>query len=97
MSISDQEIEHLKKLARLQMSDEETQSLKEDLNKTLGYFEDIRDLDTSSVDELARPVDSVNVFREDVIVAPLPHEDAIALAVESEDGFFKVPRTVDAE
>ncbi|MDZ7703604.1 MAG: Asp-tRNA(Asn)/Glu-tRNA(Gln) amidotransferase subunit GatC [Trueperaceae bacterium] len=97
MSISDQDIEHLKQLARLQMSDEETQALKEDLNKTLGYFEDIRDLDTSAVDELARPIDSVNVFREDVVVPPLPHSDVIALATESEDGFFKVPRTVDAE
>ncbi len=97
MSISDQEIEHLKTLARLQISDEETQALKEDLNKTLNYFEDIRDLDTSDVDELARPIDSVNVFRDDVVVPPLPHENAIALAVEAEGGFFKVPRTVDSE
>jgi aspartyl/glutamyl-tRNA(Asn/Gln) amidotransferase C subunit len=38
-----------------------------------------------------------NVFRDDVVKAGLSHGDAMKLAVETEQGFFKVPRTVDAD
>jgi len=97
MSISDKDMAHLKTLARLELSPEETQSLKDDLNKILESFEQIRHLDTDTVEELARPVATQNIFREDKIVPPLPRDVALALATEEEDGFFKVPRTVDAD
>ncbi len=95
MPISDKEMEHLKRLARLELSPEETQELKADLNRILDYFEELRALDTEGVPELARPVSSVNVFREDVLRPGLTHEEAMALAVETEEGFYKVPRTVE--
>ncbi len=94
--ISDQDMQHLLDLARMQLSDEETQSIKQDLNKTLQYFQQLNELDTDGVEEMARPIDMYNVFREDVQKATFSHEDAMGVAVESEDGYFKVPRTVDS-
>lgn len=96
MSISSDEMEHLKRLARLELSPAETESLKEDINKTLNYFESLNELDTAGVEELVRPVHSVNVFRADKVVPTLNHKDAMSVAVEHEDGYYKVPRTVDA-
>ena len=95
--ISDEEMTHLKTLARLEIDPEETQHLKEDLNRILGYFEQIRDLDTGGVDELVRPIPSQNVFREDVVRPSLTQKEALELAVEEEDDYFKVPRTVEAD
>jgi aspartyl-tRNA(Asn)/glutamyl-tRNA(Gln) amidotransferase subunit C len=95
MSISDKDMQHLKTLARLELSQEETETLKDDLNKMLGYFEQIKTLETDDVEELARPIDVYNVFREDKVKPSLPHETAMKLAVEQEEGYFKVPRTVD--
>ena len=95
MSITDADMAHLKTLARIDLSDEETHSLKNDLNNILEAFETLRALPTDGVEELARPVALHNVFREDEVRPSLSHETAINLAVESEDGFFKVPRTVD--
>lgn len=95
MSISSDEMEHLKRLARLELSPEETESLKADINKTLNYFESINELDTEGVEELVRPVHSVNVFRADKVVPTLSHDEAMSVAVEQEDGYYKVPRTVD--
>ena len=95
--ISDEEMTHLKTLARLEIDPEETQHLKEDLNKILGYFEQIRDLDTEGVEELVRPTPSQNVFREDEVLPSLSQEEALGLAVEEEAGYFKVPRTVEAD
>lgn len=96
MSISDQDMAHLKTLARMDLSDEETLSLKDDLNKILAAFDELSALNTESVEELARPLPMHNIFRDDTIVPPLPHEDVVELAVETEEGFFKVPRTVDS-
>ncbi len=93
--ISDNEMEHLKHLARLELSEEETQALKADLNKTLSYFEQIKELDTEGVEELVRPLEMSNVFREDEFQPSLSHEEATSIATESENGYYKVPRTVD--
>jgi aspartyl-tRNA(Asn)/glutamyl-tRNA(Gln) amidotransferase subunit C len=95
MSISDKDMEHLKTLARLELSAEETEALKHDLNALLGYFEQIKRLDTEGVEELARPVNVYNVFRDDTPQPSLPHEEVMKLANETEGGYFKVPRTVD--
>jgi aspartyl-tRNA(Asn)/glutamyl-tRNA(Gln) amidotransferase subunit C len=93
--ISDKDMAHLKTLARLELSPEETQHLKDDLNKILESFEQIKNLDTEGIEELARPIATANIFREDRIQAPLAREVALSLAVEQENDFFKVPRTVD--
>ncbi len=95
MSISDQDMKHLKTLARLELSPEESERLKDDLNSILSYFEQLQALDTEGVEELVRPVATENVFREDVVLPSLPQKTALALGVETEEGFFKVPRTVD--
>jgi aspartyl-tRNA(Asn)/glutamyl-tRNA(Gln) amidotransferase subunit C len=96
MSISDKDMQHLKTLARLELSPDETEALKHDLNAMLGYFDQIKNLETDGVEELARPIDVYNVFREDVVQPSLPHDTAMNLAVEQEGGYFKVPRTVDS-
>jgi aspartyl-tRNA(Asn)/glutamyl-tRNA(Gln) amidotransferase subunit C len=97
MQISDKDMAHLKHLARLELSDEETEHLKNDLNSILGYFEQLAELDTDDVEPLARPIDLHSVYRNDTLGSPLPQETALALATEQEDGFFKVPRTVDTD
>jgi aspartyl-tRNA(Asn)/glutamyl-tRNA(Gln) amidotransferase subunit C len=93
--LTDAEMAHLKTLARLNLSDEETEALKGDLNRILDYFGLLSQLDTDGVEELARPVDVSNVFRDDVVRPGLEPDTVMALAVESENGFFKVPRTVE--
>jgi aspartyl-tRNA(Asn)/glutamyl-tRNA(Gln) amidotransferase subunit C len=93
--LTDAEMEHLKTLARMKLTDAETDTLRDDLNQLLGYFELLSELDTEGVEELARPVALHNVFRDDVVVRGLEPQIAQGLAVEGEDGFFKVPRTVD--
>ena len=94
--LSDAEMAHLKTLARLELSDEETQRLKGDLNSLLTYFESLSGLDTEHVEELARPLELRNVFREDTVHRGLEQKEAEGVAVEAEHGFFKVPRTVES-
>ncbi|HEX7022461.1 MAG TPA: Asp-tRNA(Asn)/Glu-tRNA(Gln) amidotransferase subunit GatC [Trueperaceae bacterium] len=95
MSISDEELAHLANLARLELSPGEALTIRSDLNSLLGYFEQLRNLDTDGVEELTRPVATRNVFRDDEARPGLAPEEVLALAVDTEDGFVKVPRTVD--
>ena len=94
-AITDAEMEHLKKLARLEMNPEETEQAKADINKVFAYFEKLQALDTEGLPEMPRPVALVNVFREDEPTPGFSQAEALKVAVQTEDGFFKVPRTVE--
>lgn len=86
---------HLKTLARLELDEAETETLKGDLNTILAYFGELQELDTEGVDELVRPVFSENVFRDDQVESGLDREAVAGLAAEMEEAFFKVPRTLE--
>lgn len=91
------QIDHLAALARLELTPDERQAMREDLSRVLGYFEQLGAAPTEGVSEMQRPVDLVNVLRDDVpgeVFAPSVIE---ALAPETQDGFIRVPRTVEAE
>jgi aspartyl-tRNA(Asn)/glutamyl-tRNA(Gln) amidotransferase subunit C len=97
MSLRDDELQHLAELARLNLDDAEREALREDIGKLLDYVRTLQSLDTAGVEELLRPVELANVFRDDEIRPGLTQAEALALATEAEDGFFKVPRTVELE
>ena len=94
-AISDAEMQHLKKLARLEMGDAETERAKTEINKILGSFDQLQKLDLEGLPEMPRPVALVNVLREDIAETAMPQAEALALGVEVNDGFFQVPRTVE--
>jgi len=66
MSISRDEIKHIAKLARIELSDTELGKFQADLNKVLGYVEILKTVDTTGVAPLATVTGLENVFREDV-------------------------------
>lgn len=94
-TITDAEMQHLKKLARLEMSDAETKRAKTEINKILGSFDQLQKLNLESVPEMPRPVALVNVLREDVAEVAMSQAEALAVGIEVNDGFFQVPRTVE--
>jgi len=89
------EVQHLATLSRLELTDAETAAMQADLNRMLGYFEKLQELDTEGVSEMQRPISLVNVLREDTPGELFTQAQVMALAPESQDGFIRVPRTVD--
>jgi aspartyl-tRNA(Asn)/glutamyl-tRNA(Gln) amidotransferase subunit C len=94
-TITDAEIAHLKKLARLEMDDAETALAKRDINKILESFEALQKLDLDGLPEMPRPVPLTNVMRDDQVQPGFTQAEAMSVAVDAEDGFFKVPRIVE--
>lgn len=91
------QIEHLAALARLELTSEERQTMQEDLTRVLGYFEQLSDVPTQGVEPMQRPVTLVNVLRDDVPGETFAPSVVSALAPETEGGFIRVPRTVEAD
>lgn len=91
------QMDHLARLARLHLTPEERDTMAGDLNSVLGYFRQLEAVDTTGVQEMQRPVDLVNVLRDDVPGETFSQATALALAPETQDGFIRVPRTVEVE
>ncbi|OLV19789.1 Asp-tRNA(Asn)/Glu-tRNA(Gln) amidotransferase subunit GatC [Deinococcus marmoris] len=91
------QMDHLASLARLELTPDEREAMTQDLVRVLGYFEQLREVNTDGVEEMQRPVNLVNVLRDDVPGQAFPASVIEALAPEMQDGFIRVPRTVEAD
>jgi aspartyl-tRNA(Asn)/glutamyl-tRNA(Gln) amidotransferase subunit C len=91
MAISREQVEHVARLARLALSEEELERFGEQLSAILDAVGKVAELDLSDVEPTAHPLDLVNVFGEDEPRPSLPLEHVLANAPDPEGGFFGVP------
>ena len=98
MAISREEVEHVARLARLELTEDEVERFGGQLSAVLERAQRIQALDLDDVPPTAHPVDLSNVWRDDVVV---PFEDVAAILANApliEDGRFRVPQILeDAE
>ena len=93
--ISDETIEYVGILAKLELSDEEKEQAKKDIGRMLDYIDKLNELDTSGVEPLSHVFPVNNVFREDVVTNTDTRQAILANAPAQKDGSFKVPKTVE--
>lgn len=79
-------------LARIDLSDEELAQYGRQLGVILEHAERVQALPTEGVEPMSHPLPTTNAFRPDVVVLSLTNEEALAMAPEAEDGYFRVPR-----
>jgi aspartyl-tRNA(Asn)/glutamyl-tRNA(Gln) amidotransferase subunit C len=91
MAISRDEVLHVARLARLDLSDDEVDRFGEQLNSILEAVGKVAELDLSGVEPTAHPLDLLNVWAEDEPRPSLPVEDALANAPDRAGDFFRVP------
>ena len=93
--ISDETMEYVGILAKLELSSEEKERAKEDMAKMLDYIDTLNELDTSGVEPMSHVLPVHNVFREDVVTNGDEREEILANAPEAKEGAFVVPKTFD--
>jgi aspartyl-tRNA(Asn)/glutamyl-tRNA(Gln) amidotransferase subunit C len=93
----DIDIDHVAKLARLALTDEEKERLREQLGLIIEYAAKVGEVAAEDVPPTAYAIPRANVYREDVPEPSLPQAEALANAPDQEDGRFKVPRIVEIE
>ena len=91
MAISRDEVLHVARLARLELSEDELERFAEQLNAILEAVGKVSELDLAEVDPTAHPLELVNVWAEDDPQSSLTVDEALANAPDREEGFFRVP------
>ena len=95
MAIDRKTVEHVARLARLQLTDPELDRYEKQLGAILDYIAKLEKLDVSGAEPLVHPAESSNVFREDVPRPSLPRTDVLKNAPEKTGDFFIVPKVVE--
>ncbi|WP_261663377.1 Asp-tRNA(Asn)/Glu-tRNA(Gln) amidotransferase subunit GatC [Deinococcus sp. Marseille-Q6407] len=95
--LSSEQLQHLAFLARLELKPQEEEAIKEELNDLLGYFQQLQAVDTGGVEPLQRPLPLSGELRADEPGMTLSQAEVLALAPASEQGFVRLPRTLDTE
>lgn len=93
--ISDETMEYVGILAKLELSAEEKEAAKKDMSRMLDYIDKLNELDTSGVEPMSHVFPVNNVFREDVVINGDDRERILKNAPQQKDGAFKVPKTVE--
>jgi len=94
------DIDHVARLARLELTEDERARLREQLGAILQHAAKVGEVATEDVPPTARAIPLSNVYRPDEVRVPvgsIPREAALANAPEREDDRFKVPRIAEVE
>ena len=97
MSLSLADVKKVATLARLELSSGDLAQMADQLNKILGYVDQLNEVDTEGLEPLAHPLPLSNVFREDVPTPSLPVDAALQNAPNRLADFFGVPAVFDTD
>ena len=91
MSLKIEEVEHIAKLAHLDLSAEEKARYREQLSDILDHIAKLSELDTSGISPMANAVEGASPLRADKVRESLSQEALLRNAPDAQDGQFKVP------
>lgn len=95
MKLSPEVVDHVAFLARLGLTEQERERMREQLSSILDHVERLQEVDTEAILPTAQVITLNNVLRADEAGPSLPLADVLANAPQSEDGMFKVNAVLD--
>ncbi len=93
--ISREDVQHVARLARLELTEAELERMRVEMDAILAYMDKLRSLDTTGVEPTSHAVPLRNVTREDEPAPSAPREAMLANAPDRAGDFFRVPRIVE--
>jgi aspartyl-tRNA(Asn)/glutamyl-tRNA(Gln) amidotransferase subunit C len=90
MSLTIADVEHVASLARLGLTDDEKERLRDQLSSILDHISALDEIDTVTIPPTAQVIALTNVMRDDVVRPSLPRDAVLANAPRVADGFFEV-------
>jgi aspartyl-tRNA(Asn)/glutamyl-tRNA(Gln) amidotransferase subunit C len=95
MSLTADQVRWVAHLARLELSDDELETMTRQLSRILDYVDQLQQVNTEGVEPLAHPLPIHNIFRDDDPRPSLPVAEALANAPERHGDFYSVPAVLD--
>lgn len=94
IEITDDLVEYLANLSRLEIAEDNREALKKDLQGVIGFMEKLEELDTTGVDPLLHISQRVNVLRADEVKGSISRAEALQNAPKTDGTFFEVPKVI---
>ncbi len=94
MKITDEIIDHIAHLARLEFEGDKKQTIKADMERIITFMEKLQEVDTEAVEPLIFMSEEVNVLREDVAENTITHAEALANAPKKDSDYFRIPKVL---
>ena len=95
MSLTDQEVRHIAKLARIELADSQIERTRAELGAMLGLIEQLQSIDTTGVEPMAHATELVLRLREDRVTESDRRAAYQAVAPAVEDGLYLVPKVIE--
>ena len=95
MSVTEKEVSHVAKLARLALGEDEIARMVPELNNILGWVEQLGEVNTDGIEPLTAVIDNQLRLRDDVVNDGDCRDDVLANAPDAQHGFFAVPKVIE--
>jgi len=95
MEITPKKIDELAHLARLEFDAEQKIKIKSDLERIVGFFDKLSEVDTNNVEPLIYMSDRQNNLREDLVKEEINQKQALKNAPSKDSDYFKVPKFIN--
>lgn len=95
MAISREQVLHIARLARVELSEAEVEHYRDDLSSILDYVDKLDELDVGEVEPTTHAVELESRLRPDEVEQRLTHDEVLQNAPDSETGHFRVPKVVE--
>jgi aspartyl-tRNA(Asn)/glutamyl-tRNA(Gln) amidotransferase subunit C len=95
MALTSEDVRHIARLARLALSDDEVERMRDQLSSILDHFQVLSEIDTDGVPPTAHSFELSNVERPDVPGEPVSRDAILEGAPRREDGYFRVRAVLD--
>jgi aspartyl-tRNA(Asn)/glutamyl-tRNA(Gln) amidotransferase subunit C len=95
MKVTDEIVDHIAHLARLEFEGEKKNAIREDLERIINFMEKLQEVDTENVEPLIFMSDEVNRLREDEVEPMLSQEEVLRNAPKKDSDYFRIPKVLD--
>ena len=95
MSLSDDQIRRLARLARIAIRDEESAPVRDRLNRVLGLIDEMRQADTAGIEPMSHALELVQRLRPDEVSEADRRSEYQAVAPAVQDGLYLVPKVIE--
>lgn len=95
MAISKQDVEHVAKLARIKLTENEKSKYTQELSRILAYVDELNEVDTAGIEPMAQISGLKNIGRADEITNPKDRQNLLRNAPAKDKGFIKVKKVFE--
>lgn len=95
MEISNETIDHIAHLARLEFEGDKKEAIRGDLQRIISFMDKLQEVNTDEVEPLIFMTDEVNHLREDLVEETLTQEEVLLNAPKRDSDYFRIPKVLN--